>query len=1176
MSVTVADIDIPSDYMRPTNLKKKSTVSSRSRTKAKTDKIIHNTKVPRTPQSAAVRTLRLQNAKLEQLLKFSPAAFLVVDAGNGKILEINNAAQKILEIAADCDPEAIADIRSFFASAKYYEALCAQLAQNAEVQQHTCELRTAKGNLRTVHLCATALPESNAVRYVFNFADVSTGASHERQLENYYGKILNLEKALDASNLVSVTDLQGDIIYANDKFCQVSKYSRNELIGQNHRIINSGFHSREFMRDLWDTIAAGQIWTGEIKNRAKDGTYYWVSSTIIPFIDKAGKPYQYFSIRQDITGRKQAAMELERNGEALLQAQTLAKLGSWEWYPESDTPIWSPQMYKIYGIDENLPAVPFAEVSKLFAPESWQRLEACVTNTYKTGEPYQLECEIVRADRTRGWIISRGTAIRSEQGRIIGLRGTVQDISEQKHSEERNRLIVNALPDLIFVLSREGVFLDYHASEPKRLAYRPEFFLGKSFREIFDEKLAQNMTDATNLIARGSQLESIEYTLPLENKPRHFEAMFTPLDNERIMVVVRDTTERKENELKLLESERSLAVAQRIAGIGSWHWHMPSNRLNWSAEVYRIFGTSPEAFDGTLEGFLQLVHAEDRDKIRDRISATKADAPHFELEHRIVRPDGEVLIVNEVGEAIFDEHGKILTIAGTVQNITQRAKADQIMREQATLLDEASDAIIAKSIDHHIQFWNKAAEKIYGWTREEALNKSTRDLLFENGEDFDTAFATLMQRGEFSGELQQMTREKHKISVLARWTLLYDDQGRPKSVLCICSDITERKKLEQQFLRAQRLESIGTLAGGIAHDLNNVLTPIMLATEVLKTGDLKNDQLDLLGMIEASVKHGTRMVRQVLSFARGAEGNPRPMRLGDLLRDIQPIIRDTFPRNILLEIRSNGDLWPVKGDFTQLHQVLMNLAVNARDAMPNGGRLLIWAENCVFDAQYAGMQAGASPGNYVAINFEDTGTGMPAEIVERIFDPFFTTKDHGKGTGLGLSTSLAIVKAHGGFLRVYSEPGIGTKFHIYLPALPAGSEHPDAVNDDELPRGNGELILVVDDEPAVLEVTKQTLDAFGYKTVTAQDGADAIAVFSRVKDQISLVLTDMMMPVLDGAAAIRVLRKMQPDLPIIAVSGLDTHRKAPTLHDLRRLHFLQKPYAASLLLQTIKKALQDA
>ena len=1035
--------------MREKERKKQPPLTPRQPLKPKKDKTIQSHRVSRSELPGAVRKLRLQNAKLERLLKVSPAAFLIVNSATGKILDINKTAEDLLEISRRSALKDIAHVRIFFVRENDFDSLSEQLIKEKNILQHVAELKTALGNLHTVNLCATAVTIGDENCFIFNFSDCATDASSERLLQNYYGKITNLEKALDASNLVSVTDAQGIIIYANAKFCEVSKYSRNELLGQNHRIINSGYHPKEFIRSLWKTITAGETWSGEIKNRAKDGSLYWVNSTIVPFTDKTGKPYQYFAIRQDITERKRVALDLERNREVLLQAQKLAKLGSWEWYPELDKPVWSPEMYRIYGMDENLPAVPFAEVSRLFAPESWKQLEVCVGRTYATGEPYQLECEIVRSDGTHGWIISRGTPIRSESGLIVGLRGTVQDITEQKLADERNRLIVNALPDLIFVLDRNGVFLDYHASEPKRLAYRPEFFLGKSFRDIFDEALAEKMIEAIGLVVGGSSLERIEYTLPFEGQTGHYEATFTPLDRERIMIVVRDTTERRQNELKL--------------------------------------------------------------------------------------------------------------------------------RDQATLLDNARDAILVRNLDHTIEYWNKGAEQMYGWSQQEVLGKSVRELLYTAPETFDAATKEVLSSGEFSGELEQSTRDGRSIIVQARWTLLKDDAGKAKSVFAINTDITERKNLEQQFLRAQRLESIGTLAGGIAHDLNNVLTPIMLATAVLKTGDLKNDQLDLLAMIEASVKHGTRMVRQVLSFARGAEGNPRPMRLQTLLVDLEPIIRDTFPRNIDIKIETSENLWLVKADFTQLHQVLMNLAVNARDAMPGGGRLTIETANVRVDESYVQSQAEVVPGQYVVLSVSDTGVGMDAATMAQAFEPFFTTKPVGKGTGLGLSQVYGFVKQSGGNVKIYSEPGSGTTVRVYLPRRVNPGEEGLSPAEDLSPEGTcDETVLVLEDDEEVRAHSVDTLRELGYRVLEACNGAAALHLLEQ-QPRVDLLFTDVVLPGgMTGAEVAVQARAMRPQLRVLFTTG---YARDAIVHHGRLdsgVQLITKPFTYSDLAQKVRDVLEAA
>lgn len=627
--------------------------------------------------------------------------------------------------------------------------------------------------------------------------------------------------------------------------------------------------------------------------------------------------------------------------------------------------------------------------------------------------------------------------------------------------------------------------------------------------------------------------------------------------------------ERDKMLLQLSESEerfRNLAAAA-FEGIAI----SENGRLvDGNEQLFKMFGYTQQEMIG--HEILEWVAPEARAKVGESIRLGTEEI----VGHRLLRKDGTSFHA-EARAKIVRVGDRTLRMTA-VRDITERERALEQIMEQAALLDETADAIIVCNLYDRVLYWNKGAERTYGWPAAEAVGKQITELLYVkiNSSKRLQAMDAVMSKGEWAGELEHSTKDGRKLIIESRLSVVHDSVGRPKSMLSINTDITERKKIESHFMRAQRMESIGNLAGGIAHDLNNILAPIMMSIDFLKEFVKDAQALDILETIHVSATRGAAIVRQVLSFARGSEGPQIEIHPGDLIRDIHQIVKDTFPKNIQLQTAVPPDAWNILGDPTQLYQIILNLCVNARDAMPGGGLIGITVENRTVDGPHAAMHLESNAGPYVSINVSDTGVGIPKENLDKIFEPFFTTKEFGKGSGLGLSTLLAVVKSHRGFVNVESEPGTGTTFSVYLPAMIGTGVVERRAAETDLPRGSGELVLLIDDEDSILTIVRQTLETYGYRVMTAANGIEAMSVYDKHKNEIAVVLTDMMMPVMDGPATIQALKKADPAVKIIAASGLNANAQVADAAQAGIQHFLPKPYTAQNMLETLRKILGEA
>ncbi len=617
-------------------------------------------------------------------------------------------------------------------------------------------------------------------------------------------------------------------------------------------------------------------------------------------------------------------------------------------------------------------------------------------------------------------------------------------------------------------------------------------------------------------------------------------------------------------------SEERFRTLSATAPVGIFQTNADGICLYTNTRWQEMSGLSFE--DSLGQGWLAAVHPDDREMVLTAWTAYLTDGQEHLLEFRLLTQQEEVRWISARVATMQSSTGEVLGYVGVNEDITERKLAEQKIREQAALLDITSDAIFVRDLQHQILYWNQGAERLYGWTAAEAIGRLAYDLMQNETPQIDAIMQMVWTQGEWRGEIHKLTKAGLEVMVEARWTLVRNDANQPKFILCVDTDITEKKQLEAQFYRAQRLESLGTLASGIAHDLNNVLTPILGIAQLLRLKPLNLDtrSLEMLKVMEESAKRGASMVKQILTFTRGTDGDRTPLQVAPILCEVSRIVQQTFPHSIRIrEIIPKSPPRLVSANSTQIHQVLMNLCVNARDAMPNGGTLTLSVENFQVDAAFAQKQLDAQVGQYVVFTVADTGTGIPADVRDRIFDPFFTTKPPGQGTGLGLATVLGIVKNFGGFIQVVSAVGRGTQFKVYLPTLTG------TALERSVPRlavtGQGQCVLIVDDDAAVQQGTQALLENHDYQTMVTDDGNTAIALYTQQQQTISWVILDIMMPKMSGIELIQRLKSINPAVRIIAMSGLPANREPALLSGATA--FLAKPYTLEMLLHTLQQHL---
>ncbi len=569
-----------------------------------------------------------------------------------------------------------------------------------------------------------------------------------------------------------------------------------------------------------------------------------------------------------------------------------------------------------------------------------------------------------------------------------------------------------------------------------------------------------------------------------------------------------------------------------------------------------------------------LLPNSDRDRVRTAF-ANFLQSEKRSCEFVILRRDGARLVVRQDGYVQRDGSGRFVRTHCVLHDLTEQRKAEAELRLQSAALEAAANAIVITDPTGVIEWCNPAFTQISGFSSAEAKTRSLGELV-RSGEQsrgfYKQMWDTILSGKAWHGELQNRRKDGSRYPEQMSITPLFDENRRITHFIAIKQDISEQKRLEALLLRTQRLESIGRLASGIAHDLNNVLTPMLMAPLMLRSVIDDPIVLQIIDSIDSSAQRGAAIIKQLLTFSRGLPGEKIPLRLRIIARDMVKLIEQTFPKNITLRTRLDRDVWPVLGDATQIHQVLMNLCVNSRDAMPKGGTLTVALESTVLTEQTA-QEHGVRPGAYAVLLVEDTGMGISATDLDRIYDPFFTTKPLGEGTGLGLSTALGIVKSHHGVILVESTPHKGTTFRVLLPAHESATSPTSAgASQDVLPLGRGEVIVVVDDEELTRQMIQQILEQYGYHVQLAQSGQQALEMIQQ-NPEIRLLLTDAMMPGMDGSTLIRQVKALAHRTQVMVMTGLHSQADIIDLIEHYGVQVLDKPFTAQKLLLAVQNAL---
>ncbi len=1001
-------------------------------------------------------------------------------------------------------------------------------------------------------------------------------------------------------------DVASDLFTFNDHFYAIFRTTAEQVGGYT---MPSALYAQRFVHPDDAPLVGAEIrkalettdphFSRQLEHRIiyADGEVGYITVRFFIVKDDQGRTVKTFGVNQDITERKRAEEALRESEERYRSLFENATIGIYRTTPSGSIESVNPALIRMLGY------TCFEELAQRNLEQSGY--EPSYTRSEfrerieQEGEIRGLESAWKCRDGSSIFVCESAKAVRDAEGKTLYYEGIVEDITERKRaeeairaSEEKYRTLVTQSPDGIFTVDLQGNFRAVNKAICDGLKYTEDELLSMKIWDIVPEKyIDRHKKRLMDILGGDAPNEVAEYEVRAKDgSTRLIEVLSAPqfqgTEVIGLQAIARDISERRRAETALRTSEAQFSNALKIAQLGAWEYDVASDLFTFNDHFYAIFRTTAEQVGGyTMPSALyaqRFVHPDDAPLVGAEIrKALETTDPHFsrQLEHRIIYADGEVGYITVRFFIVKDDQGRTVKTFGVNQDITERKRAEEALRESEEkyrrLFEESKDVIYLTTPDGKWIDINPSGVELFGFSsKEELLPTAVTDLYF-NPEDRRT-FQRCVEEEGFVKDFELLLKRKdgEKLMVLLTADAVRDDAGRIVAYRGIIRDVTKQKQLEKQLIQVQKMESIGTLAGGIAHDFNNILQIIRGYASFLRFGAEKPERTaQSIAAIDQAVKRGADLVRQILTFARKTDVVFGPISANLMIKEFAKMLAETFPKTINFSLELAKDVPPIVADVTQLHQLLLNLCVNARDAMPDGGTVTISTE-AIRGALVQKRFPRASEQHYVHIGVSDTGVGMDGTIMGQIFEPFFTTKEKGRGTGLGLAVVWGIMESHKGFVNVESEVGRGTTFHLYFP-IPHDfikSRERGSETQKEIP-GGSETILVAEDEEVLLELIINILEGKGYRVLAAKDGIEAINLYRRHIDQISLIITDLGLPKLGGTEVLQRVREMNAGASVIIASGyLEPHMKSELFKAGARA-FVQKPYDPREILKNIREVL---